>query len=199
MTAIPYTGYQFVNWTKDGNVIASSNTFSFNVTENASYVAHFTIIKFTITVSANPVEGGVVTGGGVYDYGSLATVTVIPNVNYSFVNWSENEQDVSYETAYSFTVMEDRALVAQLSFWDNVDEQYAGLSVYPNPAHDKLFVECEQPFVRCELFSIVGACVGSIETESMTAEVPLEHLPAGMYVIKVITENHVLTCRFVKR
>jgi gamma-glutamylcyclotransferase (GGCT)/AIG2-like uncharacterized protein YtfP len=199
LTALPNTGFQFVNWTKDGNVIASSNTFSFNVTESTTYVAHFSIIKFTITVSANPVEGGVVTGGSVYDYGSLATVTVTPNVNYFFVNWTENGQDVSNEMTYSFTVTEDRALVAQLSFWDEIDEQHSGLLVYPNPSHDKLFVECDQLLVRCELYSIVGTCVGIIETESMTVEVPLEHLPAGMYLVKAITENRVLTCRFVKR
>ncbi len=43
--ATPATGYNFVNWTKDGNVISTSATYNVpeSVTGNATYVANFAI------------------------------------------------------------------------------------------------------------------------------------------------------------
>lgn len=41
LTATANTGYYFVNWTKDGEQVSSEGSYSFTVTENAEYVAHF--------------------------------------------------------------------------------------------------------------------------------------------------------------
>ncbi len=199
LSATPNTGYQFVNWTKNGTVVSTNTSFSFNVTETASYLAHFAIITFSVTVSANPMEGGVVTGTGTYDYGTLVTVTVAPNDLYTFLNWTENGQVVSEDLSYSFAATSNRNLVAQLFYWDDVDEHDAIMvSAYPNPAHDKLYVECGQPIVCCELYTLNGVCMGRVETEAMKAEIPLRGLPSGMYVVKLFTKDNVFTARFVK-
>lgn len=199
LSATPNTGYQFVNWTKNGTVVSSNPSFSFNVMENASYVAHFSIITITIAVSANPVEGGLVSGGGVYDYGATVTVSVTPNDQYMLLNWTENGVVVSEEQTFSFVATSDRVLVAQLSFLDDLEENHAKcLRAYPNPAHDKLFVECEQHIIGCDLFTADGAWVGRVEPESMRAEISLHNLPSGMYLVKVITKDQVMIVRFVK-
>lgn len=41
LEAIANPDYQFVNWTKNGEVVSTSAVFSFNVVESALYVAHF--------------------------------------------------------------------------------------------------------------------------------------------------------------
>ena len=41
ITATPNLEYEFINWTKDGVEVSTDATYSFTVTENASYVAHF--------------------------------------------------------------------------------------------------------------------------------------------------------------
>ena len=51
LTATANEGYLFVNWTKDGNVVSDSETYSFTVTEDASYVAYFEAIAITQTTS----------------------------------------------------------------------------------------------------------------------------------------------------
>ena len=199
LSAAANTGYQFVNWTKNGTVVSSNATFSFNVTENATYIAHFTLLNHYITVSANPAEGGVVTGGGTYSHGDVATVTVIPNANYEFLNWTENGQVVSEDISYSFTVTSNRMLVAQLSFVDGVEEQNAlKVSVFPNPANDRIYVECEQQIVRYELFTLTGLQMGSFEVDATKVEIPLGSLPSGVYLLRLTTAEQILNRRIVK-
>ena len=45
LTAVSGYDYNFVNWTKDGNVVSTDPTFSFMVTEDATYVANFALFE----------------------------------------------------------------------------------------------------------------------------------------------------------
>ena len=112
LTATPKTGYRFVRWKKDGNEVSTSASYSFTVTENASYVAVFSLKSYSIVAQANPMEGGIVDGGGTYNYGSTCTLTAMANTNYTFVNWTENGIEVSADSIYSFIVTRSRILVA---------------------------------------------------------------------------------------
>ncbi len=112
LTATPSTGYNFVNWTKNGQQVSTNATYTFNVTESAAYVAHFQLQSFTISLSANPTNAGTVSGAGTYDYGTLCTVTATPFQRYLFANWTENGTVVSTDQSYTFTVTANRTLVA---------------------------------------------------------------------------------------
>ena len=68
--------------------------------------------NYTIAVSASPTSGGTVTGGGTYQQGQNCTVHAKANSNYSFTNWTENGNEVSTNANYTFTVNENRSLVA---------------------------------------------------------------------------------------
>ena len=57
-------------------------------------------------------EGGTVTGGGIFNYGTTCTMTATPNEGYLFLNWSNNGEVVSCNATYSFTVTEDVELEA---------------------------------------------------------------------------------------
>ena len=70
---------------------------------------------YTITVSANPANGGTVTGGGTYQQGQSCTVTTTANEGYTFNNWTENGNVVSNNASYSFTVNGNRVLVANFT------------------------------------------------------------------------------------
>ena len=112
LTANANTGYTFINWTNNGTAVSTNPTYSFTVTEDASYVANFELNRYTITATANPIEGGTIEGAGPYDEGSTCTLTAIPNTGYEFTNWTKNGTVVSAEQTYSFTVTEDVDLVA---------------------------------------------------------------------------------------
>ena len=112
LTAIPNEHYNFVNWTKDGEVVSEDPTYSFTVTEAGDYEANFTLFSFNIEVAVNVEGTGSVNGGGTYNYGETATVTATPTLGYHFVNWKEDDIVVSTDAEYAFTVTEDRSLTA---------------------------------------------------------------------------------------
>ena len=112
LTATPTVPYIFVNWTKNGIQVSTNATYTFTVTESATYVAHFVVESFTITAIANPTEGGIVSGSGTYETLDECTLTATANEGYDFINWTENGNVVSNEAAYTFTVTGDRTLIA---------------------------------------------------------------------------------------
>ena len=62
LTATANTGYTFTNWTKNGAVVSTSATYSFNAsaTNSGAYVANFTLNSYTVSIAPNPIEGGTV-------------------------------------------------------------------------------------------------------------------------------------------
>jgi len=69
-------------------------------------------LGYTITLVVNPVDGGLVSGGGTYNSGDEVTVVATPNEGKYFINWTESGIEVSKEPFYTFTATNDRNLVA---------------------------------------------------------------------------------------
>ena len=112
LTATPNEGYTFVNWTENGEEVSTENPYSFTVTGNRNLVANFALNSYDIIAEADPEEGGTVSGAGNYNHFETCTLTATANIGYTFMNWTENGEVVSTVGTYSFTVMEDRNLVA---------------------------------------------------------------------------------------
>jgi hypothetical protein len=110
LTATSATGYTFVNWTKGGSEVSTNVTYSFIVTENATYVANFEAVVLetcTVTTTANPAEGGTMTGAGTYTLGATCTLTATANEGFTFLYWSNNGVLLSTEATYTFTVTDN--------------------------------------------------------------------------------------------
>ena len=129
VTATPATGYTFIRWTENGNQVSTNASYTFTVTGNRNLVAQFQQQTYTINVSANPSNGGTVTGGGTYQQGQSCTVTATPATGYTFLRWTENGNEVSTNASYTFTVTGNRNLVAQFQA-----QSYA-ISVSANPSN----------------------------------------------------------------
>ncbi len=114
LTAVAAEGFKFVEWTENGAPIGSDNPLEFVVNANRTFVAHFRQ-EYTVTVSVTPKEGGTATGGGVYAYGTEATVVATPADCYDFDGWFVGETLVSEDAEYTFTVTEDVELVAKFT------------------------------------------------------------------------------------
>ena len=69
-------------------------------------------ITHSIQLSAEPSEGGSVSGGGEVAGGTAVTVTATANEGYTFTGWQENGSTVSTAASYTFTATADRSLVA---------------------------------------------------------------------------------------
>ena len=70
------------------------------------------ITPCAIVATADPNAGGTITGAGDYALDATATLTATPATGYNFVNWTENNTEVSTTAEYTFTVTGNRTLVA---------------------------------------------------------------------------------------
>ncbi len=109
------------------NVTNAGNTISFSVQMSNS--------GHTITATATPSIGGMVSGGGTFNSGVTCTLTATPSEGYAFVNWTENGNVISTNSSFSFNVSGDRNLVANFSLsenhWTPEGANYSGvMSVY---------------------------------------------------------------------
>ncbi len=111
LNATANDGYSFKYWTENGVVVSYDAEYTFAVTFDRNFVANFTP-NYSVTVSANPEEGGFVSGNGVYELDSSCTVTATANEGFFFVNWTENGTVVSNDTTYTFTVVHESNLIA---------------------------------------------------------------------------------------
>jgi len=198
--AIPATGFMFENWTENEAVVSTDDNYTFTVSSDRNLTAHFSALTYAINATIEPVEGGTIIGAGNYEYGSLASVKVVPNEHYVFQKWTENGNVVSIDQEYIFTVTGVRNLVAHLNFIDGVGEQTSvAISLYPNPVNDKLTVEATEAIEHLEVFSITGAKVLGMTSHNETLEINTANLPAGIYVIRMTTQNATEIRRFVKK
>lgn len=154
---------------------------------------------YEITATAVPAEAGTVTGAGTYYANNTCTLTAIPNNGCAFRCWIENGTVVSEEAAYTFTVTGNRNLEAHFSGTGVDENDGGGLVLYPNPVNDKLIVESTGAIRSCEVYSITGQLVLSITNWSERLEVPVEALPQGTYLVKLVADKFVQTRKFVKK
>nr|WP_238787683.1 DUF4214 domain-containing protein [Thiospirillum jenense] len=84
---------------------------------NAAVEVHFALnidtAQYAINVTAQPIEGGTIEGAGDYTSGDMATVHAIPNPGWQFMRWWEENEPLENTPLYEFTVVEERALIAE--------------------------------------------------------------------------------------
>jgi hypothetical protein len=108
-------GYQFLNWTENGDLVSTEPTFGLTVELNHQFVANFELVAVDtvlISTSAEPALGGNTIGGGTYETGTEVTVEATAADGYSFAGWSLDGVFFSAEPVVSFVADADHALVA---------------------------------------------------------------------------------------
>lgn len=135
VVATPAGGSTFVGWKRgsaSGETISTQASYTFAVESDIALVAVFeggSVPTYTISASANPNDGGSVSGGGSKQLGSTCTLVATPASGKVFSRWTENGNTVSTSATYSFEVTGNRTLVAQFvdpatMAWSDV--QYGG-------------------------------------------------------------------------
>ena len=197
--ATPNTGYNFINWTENGNPVSTSADYTFTVEGNRNLVAVFDLGSFVITAITDPVNGGNITGTGSYNYGETCTLSIEPYDNYTFVNWTENGTEVSIAPTFSFTVEGSHSFVAHLTYYDGVNENAKQVELYPNPANDWLHIN-GTGIRKVVVVNTMGQVVETMETEGQEGLLlNIKHYEPSTYVMILHTEKGIVTRRFVKQ
>ena len=154
---------------------------------------------YNSTVSANPAEAGTVNGGGTYRFGETCTVTATPIIDhYSFVNWTQNGEEVSTEASYSFIVTNDVDLVANFSEDLSVGEGHSttGSEVFGfiNDS-GSFFIFGIEGTATLQVIDVMGRILSS-ESFSGSYEKHLNVVP-GVYTLRLINGNNVKVRKIV--
>lgn len=110
-TATAKEGYEFVDWTVDGQTVEGA-TYKFTVEKNTELTANFKekekpVETFTVTVKANDNNMGTVAidpKKDSYVKGEEVTATAAAKEGYRFVNWTVDGKEVSKDAVYRFEV-----------------------------------------------------------------------------------------------
>jgi uncharacterized repeat protein (TIGR02543 family) len=112
LTANPAVGYAFSGWS--GSITGMENPVQVTVDSDKTITANFILLpSYTVSTSANPLDGGSVIGGGSYYEGSTAILTANPAAGYVFTGWSG---DVSgMENPIQVQVNSDKTITANFT------------------------------------------------------------------------------------
>lgn len=211
LTAMPASGYHFVEW-QDGN---TQNPRTVTVTGNATYVATFEAIpptQYTVSLNIGWLYGYApgyydtnyvyVTGAGTYVEGTEVTITASWGMaDYiCFVSWVTDEGDTLQGETYTFTVTRDISFTALYTGCGGIEDISGSvMSLNPNPATEAVTVSGLKAGTLVRLIDMAGKeCVAATaKGEKLTID--LSHLPAGLYFLHAISGESQTTLKIVKQ
>lgn len=113
ITAHPFEGYRFSYW--DGDFNGSNPTFQIFMNSDKIITVHFTkiISHYSLSVTINPHQGGVVIiqpDNETFPINTLVMITAIPNAEYIFLHWGGDYS--STNSSITITMNTDKNLIA---------------------------------------------------------------------------------------
>ena len=203
LTATPTTGYHFVHWTEDGEVVSDNPEYTFTAAEDRDLVAHFAINTYLVTATAG--ENGSISPAGdtEVEHGNELVFTIAPDEGYriAFVMIDGSEIDLTSDEnwdaatgQYTFSdVTEAHTIEVGFEVATDIAEAEAlqRLTVYPNPAKEELWVAFDHQgdaAVDLVLLNVHGQVVQQV---SISASGPVRHrmathgLTPGVYLLTI--------------
>ncbi len=180
ISTAPNADYAFKNWTLNGVVHSSSQSFAYTMGDSAAtFVAHF-VQKQHISVSVTPEEAATVSGTGLYAPEKQVTISTSPKTGYTFQHWTRNGELYSMEKSFSYTVENEAAsFVAVYKKTEDVEIEDDGTPFNPsNP-----------PEPEAEQNALLVTVVSSSTVKGTVSGVPTTPLFAGNSITITATPN----------
>ena len=105
LTATANTGFAFVNWTLDGNVVSTNPVLKTVINADANYVANFKKLEYKVDVTVSG-EGGTVAGDGTgyYEYEKELAIVAKPDADFILKQWIVDDTPVEATDTLRLTV-----------------------------------------------------------------------------------------------
>ncbi|MFB1039130.1 MAG: T9SS type A sorting domain-containing protein [Polaribacter sp.] len=78
------------------------------------------------------------------------------------------------------------------------DNELLNVSMYPNPAADRLNISASNTIKNASIFNILGKKVMSLEINKNSESIDVSSLASGIYLIKYSIDNAIGTAKFIK-
>lgn len=112
LLATPAPGYRFLRWTDGAAAVAATPQLRVTFDADRTVRAEFWRTP-TVTLRADPADGGDVVGGGTLDSAATVTAVARSRAGWGFRGWFEGDRRVSLDSNWTLTVQTDRQLVAR--------------------------------------------------------------------------------------
>ena len=109
-----------------GTILGMKNQIRLDITPG-------TYTFYTINVTADPEQGGTVTGGGSYLEGNTCTISAMPGYMYNFMGWTDTNGNVITDLTYSFPVTGNASYVAHFEAEETDLVVYPEIDLGPRP------------------------------------------------------------------
>ena len=110
ISATPNTGYQFTTWTGEGVANQNSNPTTVSMVKDQNLTALFSLRTINLTLQSS--EGGSVSGGGIFNFGSTVDYSATAENGYTFKKWTLDDQNFSDASSGSLQITSDLILSA---------------------------------------------------------------------------------------
>lgn len=140
------TGFRFVNWTRNGEIVGTESTLTYTVPKgDHTLVANFEFDPSSpgepgeqhfyrkLTLESNMKDAASLYGAGEYLDGSSHRVYLYVNDYFTFVNWTDESGEVVSETADFDYTMPNRNVTLTANFTYFYDPNNPGEPGTPNP------------------------------------------------------------------
>jgi hypothetical protein len=111
ISASPDHGYRFTGWSGADLPNPLLDSFSLEVTQDLNLTAAFTIQEYMVTVSKN-IQGGTVSGEGIYPHGTTVSLSAAPFNGYQFVYWTQAGNVVSADKSMNLVIESNAEITA---------------------------------------------------------------------------------------
>ena len=153
-------------------------------------------IEFTVTNYDEDFDYSLDFGAGfpiTMENGTLTVAFNFPGSHTITISYTDGDCGAETDT----TIVLD-SLFSPVGILENEDQT---LSFFPNPVHNSLTVESESPISGIAIYDLTGreAAVRANNDSPQRWILNTSSLPAGVYFLKVVTDNGTKTAKFVKQ
>lgn len=122
------------------------------------------------------------------------------NKTYRFTNLTSGTHTAGVKAVYSAGSSEMSTVTFTIT-GENIDNQLSGsIKIYPNPAKDWLHIDAEQDNFDVRISSASGSLVLQEKfAGARSGDMDISSLPAGLYIVEVISNKQTYTCKLTVR
>ncbi len=114
LTATPEDGYEFANWTLNGDIVSTEPTYTALAIGDLNIVANFTPKNIKVNIETEGSGGSIQGAGtGIYEFGSKLTLTAVPDAGFILEGWTIDGVDVDGDEQLILTVRKSMDIEAR--------------------------------------------------------------------------------------
>ncbi len=223
LQAFGKAGYNY-QWSKNGNAISGATSDTYSTVDSGSYTVMVgsgtcSATSNAISIIVTPKKNlGAITGPITPIVNTTTTYSVANITSYTF-NWTvtggtiqtgqgTNQISVLWPNAVgtgTISVTGNCANASTLNVTIGnsgiLEPTYTTISLYPNPANSMLFIDLNtiKTNGRIFIYDLSGKVIIEQPAIIGTNELNVANLPAGVYSIKVISNDKVMVGKFIKQ